>query len=100
MKRVMLLLFIQFILFSGLLTIAAANPLPLPLYENINITIQSEQNGLYATFRGEFLYLRLYIAETFRFPLPPYSTNIRVFQNDIELDWTWSFEEDYPTILP
>jgi len=93
-----------FILF-GLTTTVLTNPIPWPLpasmpLEDMKIQIQAMEGGLHAQFSGDFtfdyipneVYLML-------FPVPPDATNIQVYQDEVEISWTWSSEK-YTTILP
>ncbi len=82
-----------------------ANPIPLPPpasmpLEEMRVDIQQCGEGLHAVFTGDFTFD--YIPAdvlSMRFPVPPDANNIRVWQDDVELSWTWS-SDTYPTILP
>ena len=86
-------------------TTLVANPIPMPVsasmpLEDMHVEIKPCPAGLGAVFTGEFTFT--YIPEdvsSMMFPVPPDANNIRVWQNDVELTWTWSSQE-YPTILP
>ena len=82
-----------------------ANPIPIPPpaqmpLEDMYVEIQPDGNGLHALFTGDFTFT--YIPEdvlSMLFPVPPDANNIRVWQDDVELPWSWS-SDTYPTILP
>jgi len=84
---------------------ASANPIPIPPpacmpLENMHIDIEPCEDGLRAVFSGEFTFTYIPDDVTWMlFPVPPDAENIHVYQDDAELEWTWSSEE-YPTILP
>jgi len=82
-----------------------ANPIPIPPpasmpLEDMHIVIQPCGDALHATFTGDYTFVHILIdVFSMLFPLPPDANNIRVWQDDIELPWSWSGER-YPTILP
>ncbi len=86
-------------------TLASANPIPWPPpasmpLEQMYVEIQRDGNDLHAVFTGDFTFT--YIPNdviAMLFPVPPDANNIGVWQDNVELAWTWSSEE-YPTILP
>ncbi len=86
-------------------TLASANPIPIPLpanmpLEQMYVEIQRDGNDLHAVFTGDFTFT--YIPNdviAMLFPVPPDANNIGVWQDNVELAWTWS-NEAYPTILP
>ena len=81
------------------------NPIPWPPpasmpLEDMHIEIKPSGDGLHAVFTGDYTFT--YIpkdVESMLFPVPPDANNIRVWQDGVELTWTWSSEK-YPTILP
>ena len=86
-------------------TLASANPIPIPPpasmpLEQMYVEIQRDGDDLHAVFTGDFTFT--YIpndVNSMLFPVPPDANNIGVWQDNVELAWTWSSEE-YPTILP
>jgi hypothetical protein len=82
-----------------------ANPIPVPPpaqmpLEDMVITIQPLGNGLHADFTGDFTFT--YIpgdVVAMRFPFPPGTTNIQVWQDGTPKSWAW-IADQYPTILP
>ncbi|MHC4742515.1 MAG: FG-GAP repeat domain-containing protein [Planctomycetota bacterium] len=82
-----------------------ANPIPWPPpasmpLEDMHIEIGPAGDGLGAVFTGDFTFT--YIPNdvlSMLFPVPPDANNIRVWQDGVELPWTWSSER-YPTVLP
>jgi len=96
---------INLVVLFGLMATVLANPIPWPPpasmpLEDMKIQIQAMEGGLHAQFSGDFtfdyipneVYLML-------FPVPPDATNIQVYQDEVEISWTWSSEK-YTTILP
>jgi hypothetical protein len=86
-------------------TLVPANPIPWPPpasmpLENMHIVIQPCGDGLHATFTGDFTfdYIPMDVF-LMLFPVPPDANNIRVWQDNVDLSWTWSGQM-YPTILP
>lgn len=91
------------IVFSALPSAATANPIPFPVpasmpLEEMHIAIGS--NG-HVSFQGLFTFD--YIPATVSsmlFPMPPENVgNIHVYEDAVELPWTWS-GASYPTVLP
>jgi len=93
-----------------------ANPIPWPPpaampVEEMTVVILQTDEGLDAAFTGEFTFT--YIpsppppgfagfgpgVERILFPVPPDAHDIHVWQDDVELSWSWS-DERYPTVLP
>ena len=96
---------ITFVALFGLTSTTLANPIPWPPpasmpLEEMKIQIQTMENGLHAQFSGDFTFDHIPDeVNSMLFPVPPDATNIQVYQNAIELSWTWS-SENYATILP
>ncbi len=99
----------EIVLVSFILATAAsvlANPIPIPLpanmpLEEMRVVISAAPTGtLEADFSGDFTFT--YIPQdvnSMLFPVPPDANNIRVWQDKVELPWTWS-NGLYPTVLP
>ena len=83
-----------------------ANPIPWPPpasmpLEEMWIDIEPSENGLYASFGGDFTFDYIPAdVDSMLFPVPVGVSNMHVRQDGAPLSWTWSIEEDYPTILP
>lgn len=88
-----------------LAAVVLANPIPVPQpasmpLEQLDIQILPTGGVPHAVVSGDFFFD--YIPEDVTgmlFPVPPGSTNIHVWQDSLELSWTWSAQL-YPTVLP
>ncbi|MBN2441204.1 MAG: VCBS repeat-containing protein, partial [Spirochaetales bacterium] len=94
-----------FILLFGSLVLWS-NPIPLPLpanmpLEDMKITIRETETGLEALFSGEFVFISIPPSSisTMLFPVPPDAHDIKLWQDDVRIEWTWSGNE-YPTVVP
>ena len=75
-------------------------PRPEMSLEDIDVEIKPAGGELHAVFTGDFTFNSIPdFMNSMLFPVPPDAHNIRVWQDDQELPWTWS-NLRYPTVLP
>ena len=99
-----LTIMIMFAIILATTTAMPANPIPVPPpasmpLEEMRVDIRQCGEGLHAVFTGDFTFDHIPAdVLSMLFPVPPDANNIRVWQDDVELSWTWS-SDTYPTIL-
>ena len=96
MKWIVLLMLIS-------LAVVFANPIPVPSLimprEYINVNVYYHEDYITVNVVGVYPFKNVgYNKVKFYFPVPPDSSNISVYVNEVKVSWTWS-NKTYKTIL-